>query len=94
MEMKVMFRHHSTGYIPLAYGVIAGIAPPHERGGYVGNHHIGFNSTTSRGHIVGDTVIYILIHTQPGRSPCHRVGKAFTREKKPLVMKPLTRNLE
>jgi multidrug resistance protein len=43
----------SSGTIALAYGVIGDIAPQHERGGYVGIAHIGFNSAPSLGPILG-----------------------------------------
>ena len=43
----------SSGTIALAYGVIADIAPPHERGGFVGLAHIAFNSASSLGPVIG-----------------------------------------
>lgn len=43
----------SSGTIALAYGVIGDIAPQHERGGYVGIAHIGFNSAPSLGPVLG-----------------------------------------
>lgn len=43
----------SSGTIALAYGVIADIALPHERGGYVGTAHIDFNSTSDLGPVIG-----------------------------------------
>ena len=43
----------SSGTIALAYGVIADIALPHERGGYLGIAHIFFNSTSSLGPVIG-----------------------------------------
>ena len=43
----------SSGTIALAYGAIADIAPPHERGGFVGMAHIGFNSASSLGDVIG-----------------------------------------
>ena len=43
----------SSGTIALAYGVIADIAPPYERGGFVGMAHVGFNSASSLGPVIG-----------------------------------------
>jgi len=43
----------SSGTIALAYGMLADIAPPHDRGGYVGLVHIGSNSANSLGPVIG-----------------------------------------
>ena len=53
LALRMLQSVGSSGTIALAYGVIADVAPPHERGGYVGNAHIGFNSATSLGPVVG-----------------------------------------
>jgi multidrug resistance protein len=46
----------ASGSIGLAYGVIGDIAAPHERGGYVGYVHIGFNCAPAVGPILGGVI--------------------------------------
>lgn len=46
----------ASGSIGLAYGVIGDIAAPHERGGYVGYTHIGFNCAPAVGPIIGGVI--------------------------------------
>ena len=53
LALRMLQSAGSSGTIALAYGVIADIAPPHERGGYVGMAHIGFNSANSLGPVIG-----------------------------------------
>ena len=53
LALRMLQSAGSSGTIALAYGVIANIAPPHERGGFVGIAHIGFNSANSLGPIIG-----------------------------------------
>ncbi|KEF58874.1 uncharacterized protein A1O9_03717 [Exophiala aquamarina CBS 119918] len=43
----------ASGTVALAYGVIADIAPPHERGGYVGTAHVGWYAAPSLGPVIG-----------------------------------------
>lgn len=52
LALRMLQSAGSSGTIALAYGVIADIAPPHERGGFVGIAHIGFNSANSLGPII------------------------------------------
>ncbi|KAL2005421.1 hypothetical protein VTN00DRAFT_2632 [Thermoascus crustaceus] len=53
LVLRMLQSAGSSGTIMLAYGVIADIAPPQQRGGYVGIAHVGFNSAPSLGPIVG-----------------------------------------
>ena len=53
LALRMLQSAGSSGTIALAYGVIADIAPPHERGGFVGMTHIGFNSASSLGPVIG-----------------------------------------
>lgn len=53
LVLRMLQSAGSSGTIALAYGVIADIAAPHERGGYVGAAHVGFNSAPSLGPILG-----------------------------------------
>jgi hypothetical protein len=43
----------ASGTVALAFGVIADIAPPHKRGGYVGTAHVGWYSAPSLGPVIG-----------------------------------------
>ena len=43
----------ASGTVALAYGVIADIAAPHERGGYVGTAHVGWYAAPSLGPVIG-----------------------------------------
>ncbi|KAI0103370.1 putative major facilitator superfamily transporter [Nemania sp. FL0031] len=53
LALRMLQSAGSSGTIALAYGVIADIAPPHERGSYVGITHVGFNMATSLGPVLG-----------------------------------------
>src|SRR5271154_2065674 len=53
LVLRMLQSAGSSGTIALAYGVIGDIAPQHERGGYVGIAHIGFNSAPSLGPVLG-----------------------------------------
>ena len=53
LVLRMLQSAGSSGTIALAYGVISDIAAPHERGGYVGLAHIGFNSGPSLGPVIG-----------------------------------------
>jgi len=53
VTLRMLQSAGSSGTIALAYGVIGDIAPPHERGGYVGLAHVGFNSAPSLGPVIG-----------------------------------------
>ncbi len=53
LALRMLQSAGSSGTIALAYGVIADIAAPHERGGFVGMAHIGFNSASSLGPVIG-----------------------------------------
>ena len=52
LALRMLQSAGSSGTIALAYGAIADIASPHERGGYVGMAHIGFNSANSLGPVI------------------------------------------
>ena len=64
----------ASGSIGLAYGVIGDIAAPHERGGYVGYTHIGFNCAPAVGPIIGGVIadragwpwIFVFVATASG----------------------------
>jgi multidrug resistance protein len=53
LVLRMLQSAGSSGTIALAYGVISDIAAPHERGGYVGLAHVGFNSGPSLGPVIG-----------------------------------------
>jgi multidrug resistance protein len=53
LSLRMLQSAGSSGTIALAYGVISDIAAPHERGGYVGLAHIGFNTGPSLGPVIG-----------------------------------------
>jgi multidrug resistance protein len=53
LVLRMLQSAGSSGTIALSYGVIADIAPPHQRGGYVGIAHVGFNSAASLGPVIG-----------------------------------------
>ena len=53
LALRMLQSAGSSGTIALAYGVISDIAAPHERGGYVGVVHVGFNSAPSLGPVLG-----------------------------------------
>jgi len=53
LALRMLQSAGSSGTIALAYGMLADIAPPHERGGYVGLVHIGSNSANSLGPVIG-----------------------------------------
>jgi multidrug resistance protein len=53
LALRMVQSAGSSGTIALAYGVVSDIAAPHERGGYVGIAHVGFNSAPSLGPVLG-----------------------------------------
>ncbi|KAK5467736.1 hypothetical protein LTS15_000709 [Exophiala xenobiotica] len=53
LALRMLQSAGSSGTIALAYGVISDIAAPHERGGYVGIAHVGFDSAPSLGPVLG-----------------------------------------
>ena len=53
LALRMLQSAGSSGTNALAYGVISDISAPHERGGYVGIAHIGFNSAPSLGPVLG-----------------------------------------
>jgi multidrug resistance protein len=53
LVLRMLQSAGSSSTIALAYGVIGDIAPQHQRGGYVGIAHIGFNSAPSLGPVLG-----------------------------------------
>ncbi|KAK5047248.1 hypothetical protein LTR84_006770 [Exophiala bonariae] len=53
LVLRMMQSAGASGTVALAYGVIADIAPPHERGGFVGTAHVGWYAAPSLGPVLG-----------------------------------------
>lgn len=53
LVLRMLQSAGASGTVALAYGVIADIAPPHERGGYVGTAHVGWYAAPSLGPVIG-----------------------------------------
>lgn len=53
LVLRMLQSAGSSGTIALTYGVIGDIAAQHQRGGYLGIAHIGFNSAPSLGPVLG-----------------------------------------
>lgn len=53
LMLRMLQSAGASGTVALAYGVIADIAPPHERGGFVGTAHVGWYAAPSLGPVLG-----------------------------------------